>query len=466
MYDSDFHNPPVLIATGMGEPAGIDVNRIDNVLAVPSFADNSVAFIQLPAIYLNAEFSSDVTTGHAPFTVQFNDISTSNPGVNSWKWDFDNDGVVDSDEQYPVWTYNNPGRYSVKLSIESDSLSKEIVYENYIHIFNGESSVEFPVAGSYVRVEPSESITMESEWTLEGWFKPTSLNGKIIVDKGTVNLFTNRSSSTLYRKNSLGIKLTKEDGSTVRFSTSDSSLTSDTWNHFALSYSYSSSLLKVYINGEEEPITIADSVLFDQPLKTNGDSPLIIGNNPLYKRGLIGCIDELRIWKAARTGEDIKLNMEEYLTGGESGLSAYWKMNEGNGSELIDLTGNNNNGVLTESNYSDGIDFSVFTSNERYAVESEIVPEKFGLMQNYPNPFNPETTIEFLLPVRSHVQLSVYNLSGELITTLVNRDFKAGSNRVVWNGRNNRGGVVPSGIYFYRIMTPAFSEIRKMVLLR
>lgn len=466
MFDGDFKNPPALIATNMGEPAGIDVNRIDNVLAVPSFAGNSVTFIQLPAVYLNGNLSADITTGHAPLAVQFNDLSSSNPGINSWKWDFDNDGATDSEEQNPYWTFNEPGHYSVKLTVESDSLVEEIIYEKFVHVFNGESAIELPGSGSYVLVNQSESLIMGSEWTLEGWVNPSNMNAKNILDNGTVNLYTNRNSSSIYKKNSLGIKFIKDDGSAVRFSTSDSSITQDTWNHFALSYNYGLSRFKVYINGNEEELTVTDSLIFDMPLIGNNDSPLIIGNNITYLRGLLGVIDELRIWNVARSGEDIRSTMEEYLTGNESGLAAYWKMNEGTGSEILDLTGNGNSGVITECIYSDGIDFSIFTSNGDYNTNTGAIPDEYLLAQNYPNPFNPATIIEFQLPVSGHVQLDIYNLSGELITTLVNREFAAGYNRVVWNGRNNQGFNATSGIYFYRIIAGSFSTVRKMILVR
>ncbi|MFN0157421.1 MAG: carboxypeptidase regulatory-like domain-containing protein [Bacteroidota bacterium] len=97
-------------------------------------------------------------------------------------------------------------------------------------------------------------------------------------------------------------------------------------------------------------------------------------------------------------------------------------------------------------------------------------PERFELAQNYPNPFNPSTTISFNLPANSNVTLSVYNLIGQEITTLMNDKMNAGSYDVVWNGKDHSGRSVASGIYFYRLKATSesgnFNEMRKMVLVK
>ncbi len=94
-------------------------------------------------------------------------------------------------------------------------------------------------------------------------------------------------------------------------------------------------------------------------------------------------------------------------------------------------------------------------------------PTSFVLEQNYPNPFNPTTTIRFQVPSRSRIRLTVYNILGQQIAEVVNKEFDAGSYAQVW------GGTVPSGIYFYRIEAiPAsnaekrFVEVKKMVLIK
>ncbi len=95
-----------------------------------------------------------------------------------------------------------------------------------------------------------------------------------------------------------------------------------------------------------------------------------------------------------------------------------------------------------------------------------VVPSDFVLMQNYPNPFNPQTTIQYSLPAAQQVKLTIYNIMGQQVITLVNEPQAAGSYKVVWDGRNQRGQVVPSGLYFYRLEAGDFKAQKRMLLLK
>jgi len=94
------------------------------------------------------------------------------------------------------------------------------------------------------------------------------------------------------------------------------------------------------------------------------------------------------------------------------------------------------------------------------------IPAVNSLAQNHPNPFNPTTTISFGLRERGAVSLKIYDAAGRLVRTLVDEVREAGTYRETWDGRNNRGTRVASGIYFYRMKTPGFVWSRKMALLR
>jgi hypothetical protein len=94
------------------------------------------------------------------------------------------------------------------------------------------------------------------------------------------------------------------------------------------------------------------------------------------------------------------------------------------------------------------------------------LPTTYLLYQNYPNPFNPSTTIEFDLPQDSWVRLSVYNVLGQRIKTLLNAQYAAGTHEVIWDGRNESGGEVSSGVYFYLLETDSFRDAKKMLMIR
>ena len=95
------------------------------------------------------------------------------------------------------------------------------------------------------------------------------------------------------------------------------------------------------------------------------------------------------------------------------------------------------------------------------------VPEIIAItMSNYPNPFNPETTIAFLLPVESIVSIDIYNIRGQKVKTLVNDLFESGQHEVVWNGLDDNGRNMASGLYFYRLRSGETTLTRRMVLLK
>jgi len=94
------------------------------------------------------------------------------------------------------------------------------------------------------------------------------------------------------------------------------------------------------------------------------------------------------------------------------------------------------------------------------------VPSAFSLSQNYPNPFNPQTNIEFSLGVDSKVELTVYNILGTKVRTLVNSELEAGEHSVLFDGLNDNGQQVAAGVYFYNLKTADQSLTRRMVLLK
>jgi hypothetical protein len=94
------------------------------------------------------------------------------------------------------------------------------------------------------------------------------------------------------------------------------------------------------------------------------------------------------------------------------------------------------------------------------------LPNDFSLAQNYPNPFNPITHIQFNLSHSSQVRIDVFNLSGQLIRSLCNTELPAGAYSVSWDGLDQSGRQVGSGMYFYQMSSPDFVQARRMVLVK
>ncbi len=104
------------------------------------------------------------------------------------------------------------------------------------------------------------------------------------------------------------------------------------------------------------------------------------------------------------------------------------------------------------------LEFDITTSVEKI---NEAIPADFSLSQNYPNPFNPTTVINYSLPKTLMVKLEVFDITGRLVDVLIDQEQGAGFYRLTFNGFK-----MPSGVYYYRLRTPIFSETKKMLFLK
>ncbi len=98
--------------------------------------------------------------------------------------------------------------------------------------------------------------------------------------------------------------------------------------------------------------------------------------------------------------------------------------------------------------------------------DQQVAPLMSTLEQNYPNPFNPETSIAYSLKTSGLVSLDIYNVKGQKVKTLINDNQEAGSHTAVWNGRDDKGNNVSSGVYFYKLKSGNYTSTRKMILLK
>jgi hypothetical protein len=108
---------------------------------------------------------------------------------------------------------------------------------------------------------------------------------------------------------------------------------------------------------------------------------------------------------------------------------------------------------------------NLISGTEDFA-ENLAVPISFQLNQNFPNPFNPSTTIKFYNAVKGPVRIDVFNIMGQRVRTLADKDMDIGWQEIVWSGDDANGENVASGIYFYKMSAGAFVEIKKMLLMK
>ncbi|MGD0036355.1 MAG: T9SS type A sorting domain-containing protein [Bacteroidota bacterium] len=105
-----------------------------------------------------------------------------------------------------------------------------------------------------------------------------------------------------------------------------------------------------------------------------------------------------------------------------------------------------------------------FTASKATDIEKDrtsLRPDAFKLGQNFPNPFNPTTTISFDIPFQTYVSIKIYNLIGQEVATIMSGNMAAGGYTKIWNA-----AAMPSGVYFYRLQTGSFTDIKKLVILK
>ncbi len=246
-----------------------------------------------------------------------------------------------------------------------------------------------------------------------------------------------------------------------RFFLTNAEIELGAWQHIAVVYD--SSAVRFYVNGEQ---------VFEQPRSGEwivGNNNIYFGSRPDAGQVLKGQMDEVRIWRVARSQQQIQATMEDtlgpaYYASADSGLIGYWRFDK-----MEDLG-------VGRSGANDARDYSIYNhhadliNNASVADRSvplaapslALLPETPQLLQNYPNPFNPGTQIQFELPAKAHVVLTIYDLTGKEITTLIDDEIPAGPHRIRW-----RAAGVSTGVYFYKLkVNNRFVATRKMIYMR
>ena len=110
--------------------------------------------------------------------------------------------------------------------------------------------------------------------------------------------------------------------------------------------------------------------------------------------------------------------------------------------------------------------FEFLEINESGLTDNSIIPLDYNLFQNHPNPFNPVTSLCYDLPEDGLVNITIYNMMGRIVKTLVNSSQTAGYKSIQWNATNDRNETVSAGLYLYTIQAGKYRQAKKMVLLK
>ena len=226
----------------------------------------------------------------------------------------------------------------------------------------------------------------------------------------------------------------------------------------------------VYIKSTSGKINLTSYQIvlsFNESIKNNGEltfeyipgsSQLI--NTPDASVGIVSDLQNDNLTAASGPGNDtityiaVKIGTFRIIGSNSFGITTPnidWKF----GGYIRTETDINDTDKTNNSNYIN------ILHNPTVNVKEEILPMQYVLYQNYPNPFNASTKINFNIPQASEVNLSVYNILGKKVATLLNGFLESGLHSVIFDGRN-----LASGTYIYRLQTPIFIQTKKMLLLK
>ena len=500
-------------------------------------------FTYLPlhiAEHVVPDFTADVTEGVAPLTVEFTDLTVGNP--NRWDWDFGDGAGLCCTEPNPVYIYETPGIYSVRLDVENADESDYIIKKHYITVIDssgcsGNGGYRFDGFSQHLSVGGFNSSYLGSETTVEGW---------VCLDRNNVvqNIYSHWNVSdhkvfNLY-VDADGHFVGEYYGNPSAMAIGSTVLQVGEWYYLAL-VAKDGEVVKVYVNGELDNVSPTILVEPNTTMALGGRMATQEYNGEQLDH-LQGSLDEWRLSKVARTAEEIETI---YTSGLEMEIDEHtvnlWHMNGevGTAEKQEDASGSRDlnevynpeatsgfnecvppianfiaepvSGLapltvqFTDLSVGDGIDWWYWqfgdgsTSSEQHPVhiyeepgiysvsllvstphysdyverndyiivedDAVVVAEgsvyAFALHHNHPNPFNPVTTISYQVKETCRVKLSIYDLAGSLVTTLVDQVVQTGAHQTIFNGQG-----FSSGVYFYKLETPAGTWTRKMTLVK
>jgi len=390
-----------------------------------------------------ANFGSGVHSGRLPLTVNFTDSTMGSPV--SWEWDFENDGIIDSFEQNPSWTFFNADTYSVKLIVSNEFASDTLLKENYIK--------------AYVDTIPNLFSIKDIPGDQGGWVKVQFAKSAFDTDS---LILAKTSSAELYT-------VEIDDGSG--------------WTAVAATGAYGKSKYSVLVPTTRDSTSESDGLIDFRVIagmdEGNYVSRTVSGYSvdnlaPSVPENLSAVQGESKSiilnW-AASPDEDFQYfnvyrNTEDFFdeslepisgttdnsfkdTNIEYGMAYFYAL------KATDFSGN-------MSSYSKAASVSVTSIN---GAENNI-PNIYFMKQNYPNPFNPATVISYGLPQAANVKITIYDVAGREIFKLVNEKQNAGKYTAKWDGLDKSGRKAASGLYIYKIEAGHFSKTNKMILIR
>ncbi len=551
-----------------------DVNNLKAIAVIQSWENKTILQAdQVDFEGLIPGFIADIKEGPATLSVDFFSSSLPLDGIELWEWDFDGDGIVDSQEENPTYLYETPGLYNVTLRISDGIETREVTREDYIEV-NSTQTASGQVAGVWhqvlspytivdsVYVAEDKDLTIEpgviinclenSQLNVFGninadatdgeaiiFSSETSWKGICIKDSNEENELTNcqiseASSCALKIDNSaVNIHNSKifnciSDEHVSAIHIQNSSDVTLQGNLICNNYGSNASTIYVLLSNPD----ILNNVIVNNTSERFGSIELDTGSNAYLQnntisnnlsgiaslciKGSFPIIRNCIIWEEGELfslengmpsvgysciaggyvgNGNIEVNplFEDPSNGigfQFSGLYANWILttdspciDAGNPDEIYNDIEDENNpgyaayparGLLRNDMGAYGGDLNPFY-NPVSIDEEIIVYDDNIVLSNYPNPFNPaaigrgsHTIISFSTTkdLEDEVKLAIYNLKGRIVKTFLIDNITYPTHSVTWNGKDNNGKSVSSGVYFCKFKSGSLEKTTKMLLLK
>jgi len=385
-----------------------------------------------------ADFTADTQSGQPPLTVQFTDLSFQAPEGNpilSWAWDFNDDGIIDATSQNPGYTYTSPGSYSVTLIVSDGTTADTLKKSNYISVLNN---------------VPEPNLTITDIPNDEGGellisFTASSQDAPPLGWNDRYDVYTLRSGDTVWTMLTT-IPATGAGSYSLTFSTAADS--GDIHEVFLYYFFVTAVFNNYYYYSEYQWGYSLDNIA---PAATGNLNAVINGVSVQLAWDSSSELDfDYYIIYRANTAS---MNNPQLLA--ETDLTTYTDAD-------ISLAGDYYYQVAAvDIHGNQSAENQVAYVEILTAVDAAALPAKFTLHRNYPNPFNPATTFKYSLPIQQLVNLSLYDLNGRLIETLINSEKPAGTHQIKWDA-----SAYGSGIYLYRFDAGEYHKSGRCILIK
>lgn len=416
-------------------------------LAGACFGEDEIRWWENVNEFMTAGIENENTSGHFPLTVEFRDRSSARPAIETYEWDLDGDGVVDSNEANPVFTYTQPGYYNVSLTIRNSLNSCSLIQEDLVRVFDGNSAIELNGVSGYLDATPKSPRTLSNGFGFECWMKPFSygeVSAGHLLQKDKIKLFLYESGALVPNNHCLALFMTHGDGTISKVCTPSGSVKMNEWQHISAGYNAQNSTVSIYIDGVPQTLTV--SVAPVGSLEDAANKPFNLGNTDRRNRTFNGVLDEIRIWETPQDQANIVARMNSVLHGAETGLIGYWQLNEGTELAPADLT-NLNSSTLRQVRWAQGISLNA-SGIERYLQGTGSTQIQYG-----PNPFTDFACFTVTTHESRMITGEVMDLTGRVIYRFPQHQSIPGEEfRMVWNALDSGGNKVMTGTYITRLL--------------